>query len=391
MRLLFVGVSHRKGEKKMKYRKLGNTGLFVSEIAFGTIPVLQGSIPVLPDYFNLSEEEALLVMERAFSLGCNLYDTAIVPEYGDAEPKLGEFAKRIGRERIVISDKARFYDGNELYQAVYTSCENLGTYADLYFVHQVDAEHEEAVFQKGGGLDALTELKAEGKIRFAGLASHYYDILLRGAKDARVDVLQGSGNLLERGMLDRIRKEPLFLEKGLLINKVYAAGLLPKFFPVQTLIRFVLSYPISSALIGLGTVEQVQAAMAEPEKVKEPSLKELSFLEVLSVLGKSYTEAPISCDRCQCCSCPYGTDISTVFRQHHYFFLGKDHWALKKLALGIEESAERCRRCVEMPCLEQCPGRLRIPDEIKRVAKLVQQHRFYSGIKYSSPEKSIIS
>ena len=130
MRLLFVGVSHRKGEKKMKYRKLGNTGLFVSEIAFGTIPVLQGSIPVLPDYFNLSEEEALLVMERAFSLGCNLYDTAIVPEYGDAEPKLGEFAKRIGRERIVISDKARFYDGNELYQAVYTSCENLGTYAD---------------------------------------------------------------------------------------------------------------------------------------------------------------------------------------------------------------------------------------------------------------------
>ena len=118
----------------MNYRNLGNTGLWVSEVAFGTIPILAGNIPVLPAYFNLSE-----VMEEAFSLGCNLYDTAIVPEYGDAEYKLGEFARRIGRERIVISDKARFYDGNELYQAVYTSCENLGTYADLYFVHQVDA------------------------------------------------------------------------------------------------------------------------------------------------------------------------------------------------------------------------------------------------------------
>ena len=109
----------------MKYRRLGNTGLMVSEIGFGTIPILQGSVPVLPDYYNLSEEQALDVMTHAFLLGCNLYDRAIVPEYGDAELKLGKFAARIGRNRIVISDKTRFYDGNEMYQAVQTSCENL--------------------------------------------------------------------------------------------------------------------------------------------------------------------------------------------------------------------------------------------------------------------------
>ena len=81
----------------MRYRKLGDTGLMVSEVSFGTIPVLQGSVPVLPDYYNLSEEQALAVMEHAFRLGCNLYDTAIVPEYGDAEPKLGKFASGGGR------------------------------------------------------------------------------------------------------------------------------------------------------------------------------------------------------------------------------------------------------------------------------------------------------
>ena len=79
----------------MYYRRLGSTGLMVSEISFGTIPVLQGSVPVLPDYFNLSEDEAVAVMEHAFGLGCNLYDTAIVPEYGDAESKLGKFAAKI--------------------------------------------------------------------------------------------------------------------------------------------------------------------------------------------------------------------------------------------------------------------------------------------------------
>ena len=98
----------------MRYRKLGNTGLAVSEIGFGTIPILQGSVPVLPDYYNLNDEEALAVMEHAFGLGCNLYDTAIVPEYGDAERKLGLFAARVGREKLVISDKAPFFDGNEI-------------------------------------------------------------------------------------------------------------------------------------------------------------------------------------------------------------------------------------------------------------------------------------
>ena len=98
----------------MRYRKLGLTGLTVSEVGFGTIPVLKGSVPVLPDYYNLSDAQALSVMEHARSLGCNLYDTAIVPEYGDAELKLGKFAALAGRDRIIISDKARFYEGNEM-------------------------------------------------------------------------------------------------------------------------------------------------------------------------------------------------------------------------------------------------------------------------------------
>ena len=354
----------------MYYRKLGDTGLRVSEISFGTIPVLQGSIPVLPDYFNLDEKEALAVMEHAYQLGCNLYDTAIVPEYGDAEIKLGKFAELVGRDNIIISDKARFFGGSEMYQAVEVSCENLGTTPDIYFVHQVDADHEEEVFGRGGALDALAELKAEGKIRYAGIATHYYDILLRGAQDDRVDVLQGSGNLLERGMLDRIREETLFRKKGFLVNKVYAAGLLPARFPVRTLIDFVLSYPVSSALIGLGTIEQVNAAKEWDTKVRETDI--LSFEEVLSVLEKEYI--PIPCDRCQRCVCPYGTEIHTLFRQYQYFHLGKDYWALKKLGLGITESARHCRECVQMPCMDACPRKIRIAQEMQRVERLVKDY-----------------
>ena len=49
----------------MRYRRLGNTGLIGSEVGFGTIPVLKGSVPVLPGYYKLEEEEAVAVMEYA--------------------------------------------------------------------------------------------------------------------------------------------------------------------------------------------------------------------------------------------------------------------------------------------------------------------------------------
>lgn len=353
----------------MRYRKLGSTGLMVSEVSFGTIPILKGSVPVLPKYYNLSEEQALAVMDHAFRLGCNLFDTAIVPEYGDAERKLGRFASGDRRKKIIISDKARFFDGNEMYMAVLESCENLGTWPDVYFVHQADWDHEEEIFQKGGALDALSQLKEEGRIRFTGLASHYYDILLRGAEDPRVDVLQGSGNLLERGMLDRIRKEPVFRRKGMVINKVYAAGLLPGFFSTRVLLGSVLSYPVSSALIGIGSAEQADEAFGR-DMGCESVIPD--FEQVLSVLEKDFI--PIPCDRCQRCRCPYGTEIHTVFRQYNYFFLGKDHWALRKLDMGIRKSARLCRTCTDMPCLSMCPYRIWIPDEIQRVFELVKRY-----------------
>jgi len=352
----------------MKYRDLNGTGLKVSEIAFGTIPILSGKVPVLPDYYNLDDKTAIATMQHAFRLGCNLFDTAIVPEYGDAEIKLGKFAAHIGREKIIISDKSRFFNGDDMYNAVLMSCKNLDTYADIYFVHQVDEGNEDLTFSKYGAVHALSELKAEGKIKFVGIASHYYQILLRGAKDKRVDVLQGSGNILERGMLDRTESEVLFRKKGFILNKVYAAGILPSFFSIETLLSGVLSYPISSAVIGLGTYEQVDRAMVKELK----NCKRPSFSQVMSVFEKSFM--PIPCDRCQRCRCMYGTEIHIIFRQYNYYFLGKDYWALRKLDMGINDSASQCKKCTDMPCMKKCPHAINIPETVQMIKRLVDIH-----------------
>ncbi len=129
-----------------------------------------------------------------------------------------------------------------------------------------------------------------------------------------------------------------------------------------------LSYPVSSALIGIGTTEQADAAMGIRQKTADGCP---SFHQVLSVLEKYYF--PIPCDRCQRCVCPYGTEIHTVFRQYQYYFLGKEHWALRKLNMGIGESARRCRTCETMECVSMCPQKIRIPQEMERVWKLVKK------------------
>lgn len=346
---------------------LGSTGLRVSELGFGTIPILSGNVPVLPEYFSPDVPEAVNILKRAFELGCNFFDTAVPEEYGDAEFKLGEFARAVGREKIIISDKARCFDGNDIYGAVMKSRENLGTNPDIYFVHQVDYKNADSVFEKYGALDALSDLKAEGKIGFTGIASHYYDVLLRGAMDNRVDVLQGSGNIFERGMLDRIKNEPLFSKKGFILNKVYAAGLLNGVFDAEELIGGVLNYPFSCALIGMGTPEHVEAAMGN-----EITPRDISLEQVLERIRKKFE--PIPCTRCQRCVCPHGTEIHTLFRQYNYYFLGKNFWALKKIGLNIKNASEHCARCETRVCENNCPRNLHIPELIERIEELADRH-----------------
>ena len=181
----------------MNKRKLGD--LVVSALGLGCMG--------MSEFYGSSEErEAIKVIHRAVELGVTLFDTADVYGMGANEKLVGE-ALAGKRERVVIATKFgilrdpedpmyRGIDGRPEY--VRRSCERslkaLGTdYIDLFYQHRVDPKVpiEETV-------GAMSELVAEGKVRYIGLSEAGSETLRRANATHPISALQSEYSLGSR-------------------------------------------------------------------------------------------------------------------------------------------------------------------------------------------------
>ncbi len=155
----------------MKYRKLGNTGLIVSEVALGTMQF--GS---KMNVGNLGQEETTRMVKVALDHGINFIDTADVYSLGESEMLLGNALKGV-RDEIVLATKFRLpMSGNinrsgatrvNIMHEIEASLRRLQTdYIDLYQVHGWDSTTplEET-------LRTLNDLVRQGKVRYIGLSN----------------------------------------------------------------------------------------------------------------------------------------------------------------------------------------------------------------------------
>jgi len=161
----------------MEYVRLGFSGVKVSRICLGTMSF---GDPMLQSYgtggWVVGKEEAFKVLNRAWDLGINFYDTANVYSKGRSEEILGEFLQG-RREDAVVATKVYFPMGDgpndsglsrkHIIRQVGDSLRRLKTdYIDLYQTHRWDYETpiEET-------LSALTDLVHEGKVRYIGASA----------------------------------------------------------------------------------------------------------------------------------------------------------------------------------------------------------------------------
>ncbi|WP_068783969.1 aldo/keto reductase [Paenibacillus phocaensis] len=217
----------------MKYRELGNTGLKVSEVSFGTWAI-GGS------WGNTNDDEALKGLDKAIGEGVNFFDTADVYGDGHAEQLLAQATK--GKEDdIYIATK--FCRAGDIHDLETYSEARVRAYCeaslkrlereriDLYQIHCPPM----SVLQDGRVFEVLDKLQAEGKIRHYGVSVETVEEGLFCLGVPGVKALQVILNLFRQKPLTQLLPKAQEAGVGILVRLPLASGLLTgKFKPDTT-------------------------------------------------------------------------------------------------------------------------------------------------------------
>jgi aryl-alcohol dehydrogenase-like predicted oxidoreductase len=220
----------------MKYRALGDTGVFVSELCLGAM-TFGGRGQIWQAIGGLDENSADAIVGRALEGGINFIDTADVYSSGESEEMVGK-ALQGRRHEVVLATKVRGRMGtgpNEvglsrlhIMEGVEASLKRLGTdYIDLYQIHRGDpfTAIEDT-------LRALDDLVRQGKVRYIGCSNLMTWQLMQAIGISRAEGLEHfkctqsyyslAGRELEREMIPLLEDQGL----GLLVWSPLAGGFL---------------------------------------------------------------------------------------------------------------------------------------------------------------------
>jgi aryl-alcohol dehydrogenase-like predicted oxidoreductase len=223
----------------MQYKTLGNTGLLVSKLCFGTM-TFSGGTGFWKAIGAVNQAGADELMKASIDAGINFFDTADVYSEGESEKTLGQSLKNLGiaRKDVIIASKVfgRVGPGRNdvgasrghIMDAIDASLRRLQTdHIDLYQIHGNDS-----VTPLEETLGALNTLIAQGKVRYIGVSNWQAWKIARalGISEsrnlARYDTLQAyysiAGRDLEREIGPFLEAEKI----GLLVWSPLAGGLL---------------------------------------------------------------------------------------------------------------------------------------------------------------------
>jgi uncharacterized protein len=378
-------------EPMIKRRKLGRTGLMISELGFGAM-----NLRMLPSF-----EDATKIVNFVLDNGINFIDTARAYKGEIAPGVVLESEKLVGeviasrtdlKEPVVLITKGHGYTIPELESFLAESRKALGITGKgnlkigdndiklVYFLHGI-SEERWPIIKSSGVLDRLQELKREGLVNFVGFSSHYpFPKEIKEAVDTGVfDVVELPYNVFNRslgedGEIDLLQ---YIHDKGLgLINmKAFDGnGMVPLYkiikeivtIDYEKMLRFCLSNPyITSVDAGARFVEEYTLDMktAQGGRYNTDELKTLK-----DEADKVSRNLDHVCRECMHCmekfECPNGVDfpkiLSTYSRYYIYDKYGKDTSELVKLYNTFEKDGSDCLECGA--CLPWCEYKLNIPE-----------------------------
>lgn len=330
----------------MEYITLGKTGLRVSRMGLGGIPIQRVDAA--------AAKELLDAVEAA---GVNYIDSA--RGYSVSEELIGQ-AIEGRRDKFVLATKTMSRDREGMARDIETSLKNFRTdYIDLYQVHNPSLKQLEQVCAPGGALEALLEAREAGKIGHIGLTAHAPEVFERALELDWVETIMFPYNIVESQgteLMEQAREKNI----GFINMKSLAGGAIEN---ARLALRFAAANPnVDVVLPGMYSPEEVAENAAAIGEGSPLTAEELEQVEALRrELGTSF------CRRCgYCAPCTVGIDIPNNFVFHGYLSrYGLEDWARGR----YEAMAAHASDCVECgACEERCPYQLPIREMLKKVA-----------------------
>ena len=330
----------------MEYRVLGKTGLKISRVGLGGIPIQR-----------IDAEGTKKLVYQLMEAGVNYIDTA--RGYTVSEQYLGYALEGI-RDKFVLATKSMSRTYDAMAKDIDISLGNLKTdYIDLYQVHNPNVAQLEQVIGEGGALEALLEAKEQGKIGHIGLTAHSLEVFEKALELPWVETIMFPYNIVETQGEELIRKA---VQKniGFVDMKPLAGGAIED---AALAMRFLVSNPDVTVVIpGMADPKEVEVNLAAAESTAPLSAEEQEKVkQVREVLGTQF------CRRCNYCApCAVGIQIPSVFLFQGYLDrYGLADWAKDRYgAMAVKASA--CIQCGA--CEPRCPYGLPIRQMMKEAA-----------------------
>ena len=359
------GASHATTPRIRGYVTLGNTGLRVSDISFGS-----------------SRSSDPRLVRHAAARGVTYFDTAESYRGGRAEEAIGE-ALRGERDRYVIASKHKAWGGEsrrQMQTALEGSLRRLRTdYVDIYFNHAVNDVRR---LQNPEWTEFTDRAIRDGKIRFRGVSGHggaLVECLDYALDNDLADVVLVAHNFAQdASFYEKLRAQFHFvalqpelarvIERassegvGVIAMKTLMGARINDMRPWETngatfsqaAFRWVLSSPHVDGLIVSMTStadidEYVAASGSGPIGAADMPL----LARYAAMQGQRYCRH--ACNACEA-SCPAGVEISEVLRTRMYDVDYRDPVLARADYAGLGAGARACLTCDGTPCLNACPN-----------------------------------
>jgi len=332
---------------------LGTTGLSVSELGFGGIPIIR-----------LDSGEAERVVRRAYERGITFFDTANA--YKDSEAKIGRALADV-RDRVALATKSFKREAEGIQEHLENSLRQLGTDCiDLFQMHQISREEEwQEINRPGGAMERLLKARDKGMIRHIGFSSHSLDMALRLVRTRAFATVQFPFNFIETEAQEELYPAAKEAGMGILAMKPFAGGAIDN---GPLAFSFLRQHPEAIPLPGFdseASVDEIVSLYTEENSIDETKQKRMEAYR--HELGQRF------CRRCEYCQpCPSGVMVTTAMGYPLIASRMAPQTAVQFAGQAME-TVPLCEECGE--CEEKCPYDLSIMQMIREHYEQYREHK----------------